>query len=59
LASQTRTNVILGATIGVGVATAVIGIFFTQWSSPKAKEAKIRPLLELGSTSQVGLQGSF
>jgi hypothetical protein len=59
VAAQTRTNVILGATIGVGVATAVIGIFFTQWSSPKAKEAKIRPLLELGSTSQVGLQGSF
>ncbi len=60
LASQTRTNVILGATIGVAVATAVIGIFFTQWSSPeKPKEAKIRPLLEIGSTSQIGLQGSF
>lgn len=59
LSSQTRTNVILGATIGVGVATAVIGIFFTQWSSPEKKEAKIRPLLEIGSTSQIGLQGSF
>jgi hypothetical protein len=58
LQAQTRTNVILGATIGVGVLTAVVGIFFTQWSSP-SKEAKIRPLLEIGSTSQVGLQGSF
>lgn len=63
LSAQTRTNVILGATIGVGVLTAVVGIFFTQWSSPKKEEArnglKIRPLLEVGQTSQVGLQGSF
>jgi hypothetical protein len=33
---QLRTNILLGSTIGVGVLTGVVGIFFTQWShSPK------------------------
>jgi hypothetical protein len=37
--AQLRTNVILGATVGVGVLTGVIGLFFTQWSSPGSKAA--------------------
>jgi hypothetical protein len=57
--AQTRTNIILGATIGVGVATAVVGLLLTQWSSPAAKAAKIRPVVAVGETSQIGLQGSF
>lgn len=57
LASQTRTNVILGATLGVGVITAVIGLFFTQWSSPKT--ARVAPVLEVGAASTLGLRGAF
>jgi len=30
--AETRTNVLLGATIGAAVVTAVIGVLFTQWS---------------------------
>jgi hypothetical protein len=30
-ARQLRTNVLLGATIGVGVLTTAVGIFFTNW----------------------------
>ena len=32
---ELRTNVLLGTTIGLGVVTGVIGLFFTQWSSSK------------------------
>lgn len=34
---EVRTNVLVGATIGLGVVTGVIGLFFTQWSSSNAK----------------------
>ena len=38
--AETRTNVLLGATIGVAAITGVIGVFFTQWSSsPKSAPA--------------------
>jgi type II secretory pathway pseudopilin PulG len=30
---ETRTNVLLGVTLGAAVITGVIGVFFTQWSS--------------------------
>jgi hypothetical protein len=33
---ETRTNVLLGATVGAAVVTAVIGVFLTQWSTPKS-----------------------
>lgn len=32
---ELRTNVLLGATAGALLVTGVIGLFFTQWSSPK------------------------
>ena len=32
---ELRTNVLIGTTIGLGVVTAVVGLFFTQWSSAK------------------------
>jgi hypothetical protein len=35
-ASQTRTNVLLGTTIGLGVITGVIALFFTDWDGPKS-----------------------
>lgn len=34
-ASQTRTNVLLGTTIGLGVITGVIAAFFTDWQGGK------------------------
>lgn len=44
-ASQSRTNVLLGTTIGLGVVTGVIAVFFTEWSGPAApaREASVRP----------------
>ncbi len=36
LSRQRRTNILLGATGGAGLATAVVGLFFTRWGSPAA-----------------------
>jgi hypothetical protein len=33
---ETRTNILLGATVGAAVVTGVIGLFLTQWSVPKS-----------------------
>jgi len=68
---QTRTNVLLGVTGGVGVATAVIGAFFTDWSGGSkgahAAEAEgarrrtlsVEPWLTIGSGASVGALGRF
>jgi len=69
---QHRTNALLGATAGIGVATAVVGIFFTDWggskkSGPSAVEAKkarpqgfsVQPWVALGSGASVGALGRF
>jgi hypothetical protein len=37
---QARTNILLGATAGVGIATIVVGAFFTDWSGG-AKQAAV------------------
>jgi hypothetical protein len=37
LSAQLRTNIALGVTGGMALATAVVGIFFTQWSAPKGR----------------------
>jgi hypothetical protein len=37
-ASQTRTNVMIGTTAGLGVITGVIAIFFTDWSGGSTSE---------------------
>lgn len=37
LDAQLRTNVLLGATAGLAVVTAVVGVFFTDWSPAPAK----------------------
>jgi hypothetical protein len=43
--AQTRTNVILAATGGVALVTAVIGVFFTQWTDvPPEKKSAFRAL---------------
>ena len=61
LSSQLRTNVLIAATGGIGLVTAVIGIFFTRWSRPaKAAEPsaglRVAPVLGPG---QAGLMGTF
>lgn len=71
--NQHRTNILIGVTAGVGVATAVIGAFFTQWSTartapPESEQARlarggfsIAPWVSLGSGSgtSVGALGRF
>lgn len=41
--AELRTNILLGATIGVAVVTGVIGLFFTQWSSDKKTGIHLLP----------------
>jgi hypothetical protein len=41
---QTRTNILLGATIGVGVLTAAAAIFLVDWKGrPKSVEVGVGP----------------
>ena len=65
LSSQLRTNVLIAATGGVGLITAVVGIFFTQWSHPDAPAEhappagaglRVTPVIGPG---QAGLMGTF
>lgn len=43
-ASQTRTNVFLGVTVGLALATGVIAVFFTDWKgSDTAKQGRLGP----------------
>ena len=37
--AELRTNVLLGATLGVGIITGVIGVFFTRWRSAPSSVA--------------------
>ena len=37
-ASQTRTNIFIGTTVGLGVITGVLAVFFTDWSGGRAAE---------------------
>jgi hypothetical protein len=58
LDSQTRTNVLIGVTGGLGLLTFV-SIFLTQWSHPKEAavgHVTVTPTFGLGS---VGLSGRF
>jgi len=64
VSNQLRTNILLAATGGVAAVTAVVGIFFTQWSHPargaegaqSAAGLHVEPTLGLGAA---GLRGSF
>jgi len=72
LDKQHRTNLLLGVSAGVGVATAVIGAFFTDWGGSKqpvtnAEEAakvrprgfSVQPWVAIGSGASVGALGRF
>ncbi len=69
LSAQLRTNVLLGVTGGLGLVTAIVGLFLTQWGSPEARTpesarardgtrdgAHIEPVIGIG---QAGVRGSF
>jgi hypothetical protein len=69
---QHRTNILIGVTAGVGVATGVIGAFFTDWggskkSAPDAEQAaraqkkgfSIQPWIAINSGASVGALGRF
>lgn len=44
-AAETRTNVLLGVTLGAAVVTGVIGVFFTEWSrTPSSVKVGAAPL---------------
>lgn len=70
LANQRRTNILIGATAGVGVVTAVIGALFTDWHGKgnAARVGKVRslrgelelePVVAIGSGTWLGVQGRF
>ena len=72
LGKQHRTNALLGVTAGLGVATAVVGAFFTDWgggkkAEPSAEQAKtahpkgfsVEPWVSVGSGASVGALGRF
>ncbi len=60
--AETRTNVLLGVTVGAAVVTGVLGLFFTQWSSstkaagPTHATSRARAGVEL---APLGLIGRF
>jgi len=63
--AETRTNILLGVTIGAAAITGVIGVFFTQWSSsgPRTDTAAAGRLrfgaAPLPGGGSVGASGSF
>jgi hypothetical protein len=57
LAHEVRTDVLVGVTSGLAVATAIVGVFFTQWSAERSTVGvRVAPLLGIG---QAGVEGSF
>jgi hypothetical protein len=70
LDKQHRTNLLLGVTAGLGVATAVVGAFFTDWGGSKKPDSEeaakarpkgfsVEPWVSVGSGASVGALGRF
>jgi len=69
LAHERRTNILIGVTAVLGVATAAIGAFATDWSGggsaeqvrsrPRRQHASIEPWLGVGSGATLGARGTF
>jgi len=61
---QRRTNVLLGATVGAGLLTGIVGLFFTKWGQESQEkdsgsEANITPLFGVARGVTVGAVGRF
>jgi hypothetical protein len=65
LSAQLRTNILIGVTGGLGVVTAIVGLFLTQWGAPEARPAesahahdgvRVEPVVGFGVA---GVRGSF
>jgi tetratricopeptide (TPR) repeat protein len=61
--AQLRTNVLIGATGLFAAATAVVGVFFTDWKG-KSRDAEVSPQAKIapwidGSSAGLGVSGSF
>jgi hypothetical protein len=64
---QTRTNILLGATGVVGIATAVVGIFATNWAGSSAQKAErgeqkglsVSPFVSYQNGATIGATGRF
>ena len=72
LDKQTRTNVLLGVTAGLGVITVLVGAFATDWGSgknesvsarakprPKSSGLSAAPWIDVGRGAMVGASGRF
>ena len=68
LAHERRTNILIGVTAVLGVATVAIGAFATDWSGgsaeqvrsrPRRQHATVEPWLGLGSGATLGARGTF
>ncbi len=55
---ETRTNVLLGVTIGAAAITGVIGLFFTQWTSSPSSSIKVGAGPTPGGGT-IGASGTF
>ena len=56
---QLRTNALIGVTAGVGVLTAIVGIFLTSWSADETP-ASAAPTVSVGpGGGSVGLTATF
>jgi hypothetical protein len=59
LDSQLRTNLLLAGTVAVGLATGVVGLFLTDWSS-RPRKAAVRPAIGvLSGGAHLGLTGEL
>jgi hypothetical protein len=64
LSKERRTNILLGVSAGVAVATGVVGLFFTDWkgggSSPeRAGARRLVPAVAVGDGVMVSASGRF
>lgn len=57
---QTRTNILIGATAAVGVATAVVGLFATDWKGKSGRDSQADAHMAFGvGPGSVALSGRF
>jgi hypothetical protein len=56
LAHETRTDVLIGVTSGLAVASAIVGVFFTEWSatSPASSASPASPSRPAGAAGRAG-----